>query len=47
MKITSKDTDEQIKLSIMYCLILTNAILGLAFAHYLVFLAAKLFTAIF
>ncbi len=47
MKITSKDTDEQIKLSIMYCLILTNAILGLAFVNYAVYLVAKVFTAIF
>ena len=47
MKITSEDTVEQIKLSIKHSLVLTNAILGLAFCHYAVYLVAKVFTAIF
>ena len=47
MKITSEDTNQQIKLSIKHSLILMNAILGLAFCHYAVYLVAKVFAAIF
>ena len=47
MKIASEDTEQQINLSIKHSLVLLNAILGLAFCHYAVYLAVKVFTAIF
>lgn len=47
MKIETKSTEEQIQSSKKNCLVLINALLGLAFMHYFVYLSTKLIAWIF
>jgi len=47
MKIETKSTEEQIQSSKKNCLVLINALLGLAFLHYFVYLSTKLIAWIF
>jgi hypothetical protein len=47
MKITKPSVEEVTKSSIKNCLVLVNAILGLAFMHYFVYLSSTLIAWIF
>ena len=47
MKIETKSTEEQIQSSKKNCLVLINALLGLAFMHYFVYLSTRLIAWIF
>jgi hypothetical protein len=47
MKIETKSTEEQIQSSKKNCLVLVNALLGLGFLHYFVYLIAQLANWIF
>lgn len=47
MKIETKSVEEQIQSSKKNCLVLVNALLGLGFIHYFVYLIAQLANWIF
>lgn len=47
MKVTKPSVEEQTKSSLKNCLVIANAILGLAFIHYFVYLINSLFNWIF